>query len=78
MYPPKFTAPELAAIARVIYTAPERCDSLATLSFEKAKDVRLNLAEHFADELARTNSLFDRERFIRAATTGVNRRSVQP
>lgn len=60
MFPPRMAAPELALVARAIYDAPMTDEGRAVL------------ARHFADRLARTNGQFDRERFIRAATTGVN------
>lgn len=41
--------------------------------------VRLELAQHFADELARTNSRFDRAKFVSACMTGAHiRRSILP
>jgi hypothetical protein len=39
-------------------------DAIAT--FETAYDTNTELAEHFADQLSRTNPNFDRERFLTA------------
>lgn len=75
MFQPRLTAPELRLVAEIIHSLP-------TFAVDEEDDpdglgVSLTaLIEHFADRLAATssNGLFDRERFIRAATTGDNRR----
>ncbi len=69
MYQPHLTAAEFALIARVIW--------LFGPDDESGDGTRDELARHFADELARTHPLFDRARFIRAATTGVNSRTKE-
>lgn len=69
MFQPRFTASELATIADAIHT-------FDGTTFPRGGQLRA-IAEHFADRLAPTNPLFDRERFIRAATTGINRKAVR-
>ena len=72
MYQPLMRAQELAIVAKAIYSLDHNdlaCDP------DVLFDIHLNIAHTFADHLARTNSQFDRARFLRAATTGVNRPS---
>lgn len=72
MFQPRMTASELGLIARVIHQWDvEPTDGCLSPAMA---DIRHDLAITFADalETAKVNSQFDRARFIRAATTGVN------
>lgn len=72
MYQPLMRAAELAIVARAIHSLD--ADDLAC-DPEVTHEVREAIARHFAAMLATTNSQFDPERFVRAAVTGINRRS---
>jgi hypothetical protein len=76
MYQPLMRAAELAIVARAIYTWDEPVANGLAADAEVMDELRRSLADQFAEALARTNSQFDRERFIRAATTGQNVRSA--
>lgn len=75
MYPPRMSAAEFALIADTIYRFGE---SLSDEDRERGyliigiRPLRDDLVTQFADALARTNSNFDRDRFLTAATTGQN------
>ena len=71
MYQPLLRAGELAIVAKAIYSLDH--DDLMAYDEDVADAIKVNIAHVFADALARTNRQFDRPRFLRAATTGVNR-----
>jgi len=77
MYQPLMRAAELAIVARTIYEWDEPLANGLAADEEVMDELRRSVATTFADALAHTNTLFDRERFMRAATTGVNRRGGQ-
>lgn len=79
MYPPRMSAAEFALIANTIHQwrqsvrltseVPEVVSEFVAAILPALQE---DLALTFATALARTNSNFDRDRFLTAATTGQN------
>lgn len=69
---PNFTKKDFAFIASIITDVAGD----GSLCMDSAAD-RIMLAEQFADRLAETNPLFDREKFIEAATFEEDRKEVE-
>lgn len=76
-FQPRMSAAELAFVAKLIHTFddPQAC---GIVDADGMASIREDLARHVAVQLAKVNSYFDAERFMRAATTGVNKATPRP